>query len=211
MIKRVKFSAFYLGLFSILLTLSHGSLSSCKQKPVESPVKLAIDPVTGVDDPLLYTHKLSEETQKAINQLERDSMIDGNLGSQLKNFIKDGVYDYGQIFKFIELRWKANSAELNPNSRKELDELAKVMILFPGMRIKMESYTDNQGNPTQLEKISQARVDYLKKEIVAAGVEPDRITVKGFGQKYPVADNKSMEGRLINNRIEITILKLFKS
>ncbi|NOT37099.1 MAG: OmpA family protein [Saprospiraceae bacterium] len=209
-IHRMNFVRSYKLILCVGILLGGISFNACKKKSAESTAKLPIDPVTGVDDASLYTHKLSDETQKAILQLEADSMIVGNLGEQLKNFIKDGVYDYGQIFKFVEVRWKDNSAELLPNSRKEIDELAKVMILFPAMRIKMESYTDNQGNLAQLEKISQKRVDLIKKEIVSAGVEEERISVKGFGSKYPVGDNKIMEGRLINNRIEITILKLFK-
>ncbi|MCC6816046.1 MAG: OmpA family protein [Saprospiraceae bacterium] len=184
-------------------------LPSCKEKPTVSTAKLPIDPITGVDDPILYTHKLTKESIESLQQLEIDSMTEGNLGSQLYNFVKDGVYDYGQIFKFIELRWKDNSAEPVQKTRKEIDELAKTMILFPAMRIKMECYTDNNGDPSVLEKISQARVDYIKKELVSTGVAPERISVKGFGSKYPVADNKTMEGQLINNRIEITILKLF--
>ena len=192
-----------IGLFGVLI-------SSCKQtNKAESTAVLPIDPVTGADNPILYTHKLSDETMKAVAQLEKDSMIEGNLGSQFINFIKDGVYDYGQVFKFIDLRWNGNTAEPNPKFRAEIDELTKVMILFPAMRIKMECYTDNNGNPTSLEKLSQARVDLIKKEIVSAGINPERINVKGFGSKYPVADNRTMEGQLINNRIEITILKLF--
>lgn len=185
-------------------------MGSCNQnKKEDAKVNLPIDPVTGVDNPSLYTHKLSDETVKAIAQLEQDSMIEGNLGNQFVRFIKEGVYDYGQVFKFIDLKWNGNTAEPNPKFRAEIDELAKVMILFPALRIKMECYTDNNGKPEVLEKLSQARVDYIKKEIVNTGVNPERINVKGFGSKYPVADNKTMEGQLINNRIEITILKLF--
>ncbi len=161
------------------------------------------------DSSYLYKHKLSEETQKALGQLSQMPMTQGNLGSQMVEFIRDGIYDYGEQFKFIELRWKNNTAEIIPKFRAEIDELAKIMVLFPNMRIKMECYTDNHGDVKKLEKLSQERVDYIKKEVVSVGVNPERIEAKGFGSKYPVADNKTMEGQLINNRIEITILKLF--
>ncbi len=184
---------------------------SCKKKEQDQTagIQKISSSVIEQDSSILYTHSLSSETKQALDQLAQMTMIEGNLGNQLITFIKDGIYDYGEIFKFIDLRWKDNSAELIQKSRAEIDELAKVMILFPNMRIKMECYTDNQGDPKKLEKISQDRLEYIKKEVVAAGVNPDRIQIKGFGSKYPVADNKSMEGRLINNRIEITILKLF--
>lgn len=185
-------------------------LFSCKEKVTESKELQKIS-ATEIekDSSYLFKHQLSDQTRQALDQLNQMKMTEGNLGSQLSGFIRDGVYDYGEIFKFIELRWKGLTAELEPKSRSEIDELAKVMILFPNMRIKMECYTDNNGNPDKLLKVSQARVEFIKKEVVAAGVAPERIDIKGFGSKYPVADNKTMEGQLINNRIEIIILKLF--
>lgn len=185
-------------------------LFSCKEKVTDgnAPRKFSATEIEK-DSTYLFKHQLSDQTRQALDQLNQMKMTEGNLGSQLSGFIRDGVYDYGEVFKFIELRWKGLTAELDAKSRAEIDELAKVMILFPNMRIKMECYTDNNGNPDKLLKVSQERVDYIKKEVVAAGVSPDRIDAKGIGSKYPVADNKTLEGQLINNRIEITILKLF--
>ncbi|MBK8402595.1 MAG: OmpA family protein [Saprospiraceae bacterium] len=68
---------------------------------------------------------------------------------------------------------------------------------------------DNNGNQKQDEKITQARVEYIKSQLVSVGVQPERIEVRGFGSKYPVGDNKTYEGRQINDRIEVTILQLF--
>ncbi|MEO6190675.1 MAG: OmpA family protein [Saprospiraceae bacterium] len=192
-----------------LLILLLGMVSmECKNEANKSIKKISQVEIEK-DSSYLYTHTLNSTTKKALETLGQTPMVEGNLGNQLTTFIKDGIYDYGEIFKFIELRWKNNSSELIQKSRTEIDELAKVMMLFPNMTIKMECYTDNNGDAKKLEKISQERVEYIKKEVVASGVSPERINIKGFGSKYPVGDNKIMEGQLINNRIEITILKLF--
>ncbi|MEP7196696.1 MAG: OmpA family protein [Saprospiraceae bacterium] len=193
-----------LGVFGLSLFLLN---VQCKEK--SSGEQKASAPQLIIDSSYLAKHSLSAETKKALEQLNEPKMVEGNIGDQISSFIREGIYDYGEVFKFIELRWMDNSAELNPKSRTEIDDLSKIMILFPNMKIKMDIYTDNNGNPDKLEKLSQDRFNFIKKEIVSAGVSPDRIVGKGFGSKYPVADNKTMEGQLINNRIEITILKIF--
>lgn len=51
-------------------------------------------------------------------------------------------------------------------------------------------------------------MDFIKSELTAAGVQASRIETKGFGQKYPVGDNKTELGRMINNRVELYITRL---
>jgi outer membrane protein OmpA-like peptidoglycan-associated protein len=42
--------------------------------------------------------------------------------------------------------------------------------------------------------------------MVARGISPDRITAKGLGEMYPVANNAKPAGRQQNRRVEVVIL-----
>ena len=55
--------------------------------------------------------------------------------------------------------------------------------------------------------VSQGRADAIKAKLVSKGISEARIKAVGFGQKFPVADNAKHEGKLINERVEIQLMK----
>ncbi|HQX42929.1 MAG: OmpA family protein [Saprospiraceae bacterium] len=197
------------GAIQVILAFALMVIFQCRQNDGASKSAGKTIPSNLADSSFMYTTPLSEETKSALQKLAEPTMVEGNIGEQMTTFIKNGIYDYGEQFKFIDLRWEGRSAKLKEKSRLEIDDLGRIMLLFPKLRIKMESYLDNNGNQKQDEKITQARVEYIKSQLVSVGVQPERIEVRGFGSKYPVGDNKTYEGRQINDRIEVTILQLF--
>ena len=54
--------------------------------------------------------------------------------------------------------------------------------------------------------LSQDRADSVKEQLLAKGIDPGRITTKGYGKKYPVDTNDTPAGRQQNRRVEVIIL-----
>jgi outer membrane protein OmpA-like peptidoglycan-associated protein len=54
--------------------------------------------------------------------------------------------------------------------------------------------------------LSERRADAVKNALVAKGVGEERVTTKGYGEKYPVASNNTSDGRQQNRRVEVVIL-----
>ncbi|MDQ3141404.1 MAG: OmpA family protein [Bacteroidota bacterium] len=184
--------------FALILVFT---VMQCTQK--EKPAASDLPSVnTGV--PIV---NLPEPVKDGINKLKDIKMEEGTIGDQLMNFARSAEYDLGEIFKFINLRFMEGSGAIVDKTDKEIVDLAAFMNAFPRMTIKMESYTDNEGDDKKNEKLSQNRVDAIKNKLVTLGVSEERIVAKGLGEKYPVADNKTFEGRLINNRIEVSFTK----
>lgn len=89
-----------------------------------------------------------------------------------------------------------------------LDSVALVLEEFDKTIIAVAGYTDSQGSDSYNQKLSEDRAAsvaaYLKgKEVVAA-----RFEIIGFGEKNPIADNKTAEGRALNRRVELTLLPI---
>ncbi len=89
-----------------------------------------------------------------------------------------------------------------------LDSVALVLSEFDKTVIAVAGYTDSVGSASYNQSLSEKRAisvaRYLKtKEIVAA-----RFETIGFGEKGPVADNSTKEGRALNRRVELTLLPI---
>jgi outer membrane protein OmpA-like peptidoglycan-associated protein len=70
----------------------------------------------------------------------------------------------------------------------------------------IEGYTDSTGHPSYNMRLSEKRARSVEAALEKMGVGSDRIaSVKGFGERYPVADNGTAEGRQDNRRVEIVI------
>ena len=84
---------------------------------------------------------------------------------------------------------------------------AGVCVGITGLLAGLMAATDNTGNASANQKLSQARADAVARQLVDDGVGKDVLTAKGYGQDKPVADNGTEEGRAKNRRIEFTVVK----
>ena len=75
------------------------------------------------------------------------------------------------------------------------------------MEIKLEGHTDNQGDPALNLKLSQDRVNEVKKYLVSKGIATSRITTEGFGDTKPLGSNEEEATRKLNRRVEFRVTK----
>ena len=95
-------------------------------------------------------------------------------------------------------------AELQPESRPVLKEIATTLKEHADLTILIEGHTDNVGNAAANLTLSDARAAAVKAALVSDfGVAADRITTKGLGDTKPSAPNTTAEGRAQNRRVEV--------
>jgi type VI secretion system protein ImpK len=102
------------------------------------------------------------------------------------------------------------SAALDDRFGPTVDDIAKALKAVPGT-LTVVGHTDNQPIhnlrfPSNFE-LSLARAQTVRDRLVKDGISADQIKVDGKGEKEPVADNNTLEGREANRRIEFILLR----
>lgn len=92
-------------------------------------------------------------------------------------------------------------------NREELDRLAAALLAHPGMRIIVEGHTDSRGSAAFNDRLSLRRAQAVRQALIARGLDADRITAKGIGERRPVADNNTEWGRSRNRRVEVLLVE----
>ncbi len=117
----------------------------------------------------------------------------------------DKTVDSATWFDFDRLLFETGSAQLKPESREQLRNVAEILKAYPKVKAKIGGYTDNVGNPDANLKLSQDRATNVMKELVVLGVAEDRLSAEGFGEQHPVASNDTDAGRQQNRRIALRV------
>lgn len=96
---------------------------------------------------------------------------------------------------------------LQTGAAKILEEFAKLMILYPDLKIEIQGHTDNTGAASHNLELSNRRAKTVQKFILLYGINAARIKSKGYGMTKPVDTNKTKEGRAKNRRVELVKIK----
>jgi OOP family OmpA-OmpF porin len=95
---------------------------------------------------------------------------------------------------------------LKPEGRAKLDDLVSKMGGINLEVIIAVGHTDYIGSDAYNQALSVRRSEAVKAYLVSKGVERNRVYTEGKGEKQPVADNKTAEGRAKNRRVEIEVV-----
>jgi len=100
--------------------------------------------------------------------------------------------------------FETGKADLKPESRPVLKEIASTMQKYPDLKILIEGHTDNVGSAASNLTLSDGRAAAVKAALVADfKIAADRMTTKGFGDSKPSVPNTTPTGRAQNRRVEI--------
>lgn len=96
------------------------------------------------------------------------------------------------------------------NERKSAGSMAALLTFMnmnPELNIKVLGHTDNTGSEEINATVSAGRAAAVKAYLVANGVDGARISTEGKGSAEPIASNDTEEGKSMNRRTEIVIVK----
>ncbi len=114
--------------------------------------------------------------------------------------IKEGIK-----VKIENLFFATNKTYILPQSEQSMSDLANFLTENQGVTIHITGHTDAVGTDEANQILSEGRANAVKADLVKRGIAGERITTEGKGEKEPVANNDTEEGRALNRRVEFTI------
>jgi outer membrane protein OmpA-like peptidoglycan-associated protein len=127
---------------------------------------------------------------------------------------KDTMYDYkpkfevGKTYLLRNINFDLDKFVLLPQSYFELNNLLNIMLEYPKMVIKIMGHTDNQNSDLYNITLSNNRAMACVKYLTKRGIDANRLSWKGFGERVPIATNDTEAGKAANRRVEFLVLKV---
>lgn len=137
-----------------------------------------------------YMDKQADKLKKDLDVLADVERV----GEGIKITMKSGV-----LFDF-------NSAKVNAQVNDNLMKFAETLKQYPDTEILVAGHTDNVGTEQYNMVLSEQRAEAVSAVLKANMVSRNRLTVLGYGEKNPVADNALESGREQNRRVEFAIV-----
>ena len=113
-----------------------------------------------------------------------------------------------EIKEEITLRgvnFESNSDRLLPGAERVLADAAATLNKNPTIKVEVAGHTDSDGSADYNEGLSSRRAQTVRDYLANAGIAEDRMTVRGYGEAQPIADNSTAAGKAENRRVVLRI------
>jgi outer membrane protein OmpA-like peptidoglycan-associated protein len=111
----------------------------------------------------------------------------------------------GLMVTLGDFLFETGRAELKPGAARTLDGLARALRHDPNATVEIDGHTDASGDRGYNPDLSLRRAQAVQSYLTSRGIDPQRITTRGFGPDYPVASNNTETGRQQNRRVEVIV------
>lgn len=109
-------------------------------------------------------------------------------------------------YNFRNIQFELDSYVLKTDSYATLDQIYREMRKDPSARFTVEGHASIEGSADYNQKLSVDRANAVKIYLVNSGVNPENLTVRGYGATRPLASNDTESGRSVNRRVEIKLI-----
>ncbi|HRH37767.1 MAG TPA: OmpA family protein, partial [Flavobacteriales bacterium] len=171
--------------------------------------KFKSDAVTGeymVAVPAGHEYAMYVKSNGYLIHSENVRVPDGERGMNMSVDVSLGDMETGSHVTMNNIFFASASAELQPNSLAELDQLEQLLRAQASLRLEISGHTDNTGSEELNASLSQARADAVRDHLIRKGITADRLTAVGLGAAQPVAENDTEEHKALNRRTEVKVL-----
>ncbi len=105
------------------------------------------------------------------------------------------------------INFETNSARITPDSETTLTKALNTLRTNPELRVEIQGHTDDVGNNSANQRLSEARSNSVRDYLVQRGIDAGRMTTRGYGEERPLVPNDSAENRTKNRRIQFQVLR----
>jgi OOP family OmpA-OmpF porin len=115
--------------------------------------------------------------------------------------------EVGQTTRLSNIYFDTDKSALLPTSTDQLENLLELLQKYPSLEIQVIGHTDALGTADYNQELSERRAAAVIQYLQQNGINARRLRSVGFGNKRPIASNKTEEGRKKNRRVEFKVLK----
>ena len=129
----------------------------------------------------------------------------GRIEDIVKQYSERPQSDIKRNWVLIGVNFESGKSSLSPEAYPILLNTCQILLLNPEISVEIQGHTDIVGTPEFNRRLSIARAETVKRFLMSKGVNGDRLSVVGFGDTQPIADNTTPTGKAMNRRIEFKI------
>jgi OmpA-OmpF porin, OOP family len=148
------------------------------------------------------------EKQRFLSKSENLDLTDIKTYKEIKVDLFLTPLEEGASIRLNNIFFDYNKFNIKSENFPELNRVVEMLNQYPNMQIEISGHTDNIGSDQINLQLSNNRAGAVTDYLVNKGIVKSRIKSVGKGKLQPVADNSNEEGRALNRRIEMKIIKL---
>lgn len=147
----------------------------------------------------IYDMCLGKQTDLSFSLFDEDNV----------ESVADKKADDNDSERFVmnAIRFEFDSDALTDQAAGYVKEVARTIVAHPEYHVSIYAYTDATASDAYNLDLSQRRAERVKNALAANGVRPEQLDAVGKGEKDPIADNATLEGRAKNRRVEFALTR----
>jgi chemotaxis protein MotB len=181
-----------------------------KLNGIEGPVP--IQPPPAPIDPCLRKPQDNQSEATGVDIAELQRQLEASIGKEIRNHeVIMRITPEGFVISLKDLGFfNSGEAVLLPGAADKIERIAKVLSQH-GLELRVEGHSDNQPIHTPEFRsnweLSTARaMTVLMLLINESRLDPNKVSVAGYGQFRPIADNSTPDGRQMNRRVDLVVV-----
>lgn len=150
------------------------------------------------------------QSRSEVARLERDKQrMDRNLDTlsaklqEMQRYASPEMASLLQAGIAMDLLFRTDEAVLADTTGSRLYELATTLSSMPGIQVQLDGFADERGDEEYNQQLSEQRVNFVRDQLLAAGVDASRITVKAHGES-PAQDD-SADSYALERRVSLKL------
>ncbi|MBH9577025.1 OmpA family protein [Inhella proteolytica] len=196
----------------ILVALGALALAGCATKEY---VNEAVAPVRADVQGLQQRAQAQDDGLKALDgrlmgQGERIKALE--LEAQARAAAAGKIKQPGFLMSTVltddRFKFKLGHAQLSPEAGTQLDQLvAQLKADNQPVVLEIQGHTDSSGSSAYNQRLGLERAEAVRQHLARAGVPLHRMATISYGETAPMTDNRSAEGRSLNRRVQVVVMR----
>ena len=182
------------------LAVTAFSLGGCATEDYVDKHVAAVDAKTQatqsqVDQHQTHLSQLDQTTQDALNR------------AQAAGKLAEGKFLYAMVLSDDSVKFPVDSSKLSPEAQQRLqDFVEKLKNGNRNVYLEIQGHTDSAGPPSLNDRLGEERAETVRLFMNQHGVALNRMNTISYGEKDPVASNKTRAGRAQNRRVMLIVM-----